>query len=111
MRVSAVFIREFAPAHGVEEAGVLLEVMREFTFAPNWAVIIIVHLLASFLGRLWPGDLPPDIVGEVTIKAVLAVASEVVNAWVVALSHMHFVASAALFNSEVLPRTELLDHA
>ena len=110
--VAAVLRGKSALAQGVEVARVLLEIVAESTFSTAGAVVFIVELLASVLGGLGPGDLPPDVVGEVAVEAVLAVASEVVDAGVVAPFNMILAAllvGLTFLNGEVLLGAEALD--
>lgn len=83
--------------------------MGELTFATSWAVVLVVEFLAGVFVGLGAGDLPSDVVGEMAVHAVFAVASEVVDAGVQVPVYMDFLVLAlgvegglAFFHCEVL---------
>jgi hypothetical protein len=74
-------------------------------------VVLVVELLASFLGWLWPGNLALEGVREMAAEAIFAVAHIVVDAWVEAPFNMVLTLTlVALLNGEVLVGAKILDH-
>lgn len=98
-------------------AGVHFEVVGVFAFASLWTVILIVEFFASAFVGLGSSDLAPDMVGEVAVHAVLAVAGEEVDAGILIAFNMDAPIFApllcgilhAFLNCEVLVRTEVLN--
>lgn len=62
--------------------------MRVFAFSSQWALIFIIKLFTCVLVRLGSHNLSSDVMRKVAIHAILTIASEVVNTWVLVSFHM-----------------------
>ena len=86
--------------------------MGELALVALGTVVLIVELLADFLGGLWLDDLALDGVREEAVEAVLAVAHVEVDARVVAAVDVLLVAlsrTRTLVDCEVLFGAEFFD--
>ena len=79
-----------------------------------WTEVIIVKLFAGLFAGLWPLDLPPDVMREMAVEPILAVACEIVDARIVAPFNMlllAFLVVVTLFHCKILLGAELLNPA
>lgn len=115
--VAALLVRKSALPYSVVVAGVHFQVVGGFAFATIGAIILIVEFFAGALVGLGAQNLPADVVREVAVHAILAVASEIVNAGILVAFNMDTPIFAlgivrlldAFINCKVLVGTQPLD--
>jgi hypothetical protein len=117
MTIVTELIAKFTLTHSVIVTWVLFQIMGEFTILSCWANIFIVKFLTCLFFGLRSNDLSADVVREMAMHSIFAVACKIVNTRIQKSIYMISIIFAldisirswTFLNSKVLLRAKILN--